>query len=56
VDLALSARLALVQAGLTGAAVDHVAGCTFDDPARFYSFRRDGGRTGRHLAAIVPRC
>ena len=56
VDLALSARLALTQAGLASEAVDHVAGCTFEERARFYSFRRDGGRTGRHLAVIVPRC
>jgi len=35
--------------------VDHVEGCTLLDAARFYSFRRDGARSGRHLAAVVPR-
>lgn len=35
--------------------VDQVMGCTVLDPARFFSFRRDGARSGRHLAAIVPR-
>lgn len=38
-----------------GADVDHVPGCTFGDRARFFSFRRDGKASGRHLAAIVPR-
>ena len=35
--------------------VDHVEGCTFLEPDRFFSFRRDGRASGRHLAAIVPR-
>ena len=36
-------------------AVDHVPGCTVCDRARFHSYRRDGDRGGRMLAAIVPR-
>ncbi len=43
----------LAQAGVEH--VDHLAGCTLSEPERFYSFRRDGARSGRHLAAIVPR-
>ena len=43
----------LAQAGV--AHVDHLAGCTFSEPTRFFSYRRDGARSGRHLAAIVPR-
>ena len=35
--------------------IDHVEGCTYLDAARFFSFRRDGQKSGRHLAAIVPR-
>jgi YfiH family protein len=35
--------------------IERVPGCTFFDPGRFFSFRRDGARSGRHLAAIVPR-
>ncbi|MCS6899189.1 MAG: peptidoglycan editing factor PgeF [Myxococcales bacterium] len=35
--------------------IDLVPGCTFQEPERFFSFRRDGVRSGRHLAAIVPR-
>jgi polyphenol oxidase len=35
-------------------AVDHVPGCTVCDRERFHSYRRDGSRGGRMLAAIVP--
>ena len=51
VDLAALVRLQLTHAGVTR--VDDVGGCTLDDAARFFSYRRDQGRTGRHLAAIV---
>ena len=37
-----------------GLAVDHVLGCTVCDRTRFHSYRRDGKRGGRMLAAIVP--
>jgi YfiH family protein len=56
VDLARSVALQLARAGLGPEQIDLIAGCTFDDSARFFSFRRDGGVTGRHLAAIIPRC
>jgi YfiH family protein len=48
-DLFTLGRMALAQVG-----VDAVAGghdCTFSDPARFYSYRRDRV-TGRHVALI----
>lgn len=48
-DLFTLARMALAQVG-----IEAVAGggeCTHSDPARFYSFRRDGV-TGRHAAFI----
>jgi copper oxidase (laccase) domain-containing protein len=32
--------------------VEDVAGCTKCDPERFFSFRRDGEESGRHLAVI----
>jgi hypothetical protein len=41
----------LAQAGVTQ--VDQIPGCTLGEPERFFSFRRDGARSGRHLAAIV---
>jgi len=44
-DLYALARLALEQAGVSSV---HGGGwCTFGDPERFFSHRRDGGRTGR---------
>lgn len=53
VDLAALVRHQLLSAGVTR--VDDVGGCTFEDAARFFSYRRDAGRTGRHLAVIVSR-
>jgi copper oxidase (laccase) domain-containing protein len=35
--------------------VDHVPGCTACDAERFHSYRRNGPRGGRMLAAIVPK-
>lgn len=55
-DLALAVSVQLAQAGLPRGRVDLVRGCTFSEPSRFFSYRRDQGRTGRHLAAIVSRC
>jgi YfiH family protein len=45
----------LVELGVPAAAVDDVGGCTFSEPERFFSFRRDGRVSGRLLSAIVPR-
>ncbi|MDB4972576.1 MAG: hypothetical protein JWN48_917 [Myxococcaceae bacterium] len=56
VDLAQAVCIQLARAGLGAACIDLVAGCTFSDSARFFSYRRDGGVTGRHLAAIIPGC
>lgn len=55
-DLSLAVRLQLERAGLAAARIDTVAGCTYSDSARFFSFRRDAGVTGRHLAVILPGC
>jgi copper oxidase (laccase) domain-containing protein len=38
-----------------GVQVENVEGCTMHEPLRFHSYRRDGPRSGRMLAAIVPR-
>lgn len=35
--------------------VERIPGCTFHEPERFFSFRRDGARSGRHLSAICVR-
>jgi YfiH family protein len=55
VDLARVTRAQLVGAGLTSDAIDTVPGCTLSEPESFFSFRRDGARSGRHLAGIAPR-
>jgi YfiH family protein len=51
-DLPGLARWRLAQAGLTQ--VHSCGACTFSEPSRFFSFRRDGV-TGRHAAAIWRR-
>ena len=55
VDLRRIVRAQLTSMGLASAAIDDVFGCTVRDPARFFSFRRDGKISGRLLSAIVPR-
>jgi YfiH family protein len=50
VDLRLAARTQLERAGVRD--VEDVPGCTRCEPARFFSYRRDGERSGRHIAAI----
>jgi hypothetical protein len=45
----------LLALGLPESAIDQVGGCTVLDEGRYFSFRRDGKRSGRHLSAIVPR-
>ncbi len=48
-------RAQLKQAGVAENQIDDVVGCTFLQPELFFSFRRDGKLSGRHLSAIVPR-
>jgi YfiH family protein len=55
VDLRFIVRHKLLALGLAEAAIDQVGGCTLLSPERYFSFRRDGKRSGRHLSAIVPR-
>jgi len=55
VDLRRMLRAELHAQGLPHAAIDDVWGCTVLEPERFFSFRRDGKASGRHLSAIVPR-
>jgi copper oxidase (laccase) domain-containing protein len=54
-DLRRMLRAELRWQGLKDAAIDDVWGCTVLEPERFFSFRRDGKASGRHLSAIVPR-
>jgi YfiH family protein len=53
VSLVSVVRAQLEAADVLPARIDDVGGCTYEDAARFYSHRRDRGRTGRHLAVIV---
>lgn len=55
VDLRRIVRAKLAVQGLEPTAIDDVLGCTVLEPDRFFSFRRDGARSGRHLSAIVAR-
>lgn len=45
----------LLACGVPSPAIDDVGGCTHDEPEQFFSHRRDRGKTGRHLSAIVAR-
>lgn len=54
VDLGRTVRAQLLHRGLREEAIERVPGCTYSEPERFHSFRRDGKRSGRHLGAIVP--
>jgi len=53
VDLRRAVEVQLRRAGVHD--VEQVPGCTVCDAGRFFSFRRDGKESGRHLAAIALR-
>ncbi len=55
VDLRRILRAQLAEVGLTMNAIEDVRGCTVCDPTRFFSYRRDGQRSGRMLSVIVAR-
>jgi YfiH family protein len=55
VDLRLAIRRQLRALGVDDARIDDVEGCTRCDAERFFSYRRDGAKSGRHLAAIAAR-
>lgn len=55
VDLSALVRAILIEQGLAGDHVEAVPGCTRCEPHAFFSFRRDGAHSGRHVAAIVAR-
>jgi YfiH family protein len=54
-DLRLAARAQLHAHGLPSSDIEAVGGCTKCDAASFFSFRRDGELSGRHLAVIRAR-
>jgi YfiH family protein len=54
-DLAATAREVLRRGGIEGDRLDVLPCCTFAEPDRFFSYRRDGARSGRLAAVIEPR-
>jgi YfiH family protein len=55
VDLRVAVRAQLEALGVDRHNVDDVPGCTFCESDRFFSYRREKGTNGRHLAAIRTR-
>lgn len=54
-DLPDLVRRLLEQAGLPSPQIEVMGLCTYDDPALFHSYRRDGADSGRQLSAIALR-
>lgn len=52
-DLAAINIRQLQLAGITRDRIEHLGGCSCCEPERFFSYRRDSGRSGRHLAVAV---
>jgi len=51
-DISLSCRLQLEQAGLPTRSIEQTEECTCCHPELFFSYRRDNGQTGRQLGFI----
>ena len=51
-DIAAANRWMLARAGVPPENIWTSDWCTYSDPTRFYSHRRDAGKTGRHWATI----
>jgi hypothetical protein len=54
-DLAATAASVLAGCGIDGDRVEVLPCCTLAEPDRFFSYRRDGARSGRLAAVIEPR-
>ncbi len=54
IDLAAAVAMVLERAGVGQDRVDRADLCTVEDEHDFFSYRRDGARSGRLAAAIVP--
>ncbi|MBK8172400.1 MAG: peptidoglycan editing factor PgeF [Sandaracinaceae bacterium] len=53
VNLSRVVSAQLQARGVLATGIDEVEGCTRCDAARFFSYRRDGKASGRHLAVIA---
>lgn len=54
-DLPEANRRLLREAGVPTQSIDVLARCTACEEERFFSHRRDAGRTGRHLSFVMGR-
>lgn len=54
-DLAVENRNQLIAAGLNPDRIEQVGGCTFCNPAQFFSWRRDHDQAGRMVSFIRIR-
>jgi polyphenol oxidase len=54
-DLSAANRDQLIEAGIPSSQVQCSEFCSFRDADRFYSYRRDNGKTGRMLALVGVR-
>jgi YfiH family protein len=55
-DLSEINALQLIQCGLADTHIECINACTTCDSRHFFSYRRDGDQTGRHLAVVaLPR-
>lgn len=52
VDLVAAVRAQLEQAGVPSPQIKRVGACTHANPNSYFSYRREGGRQGQHLAFI----
>jgi YfiH family protein len=55
VALGRLAEAQLLRAGVAPEAIETVHGCTYSNERSFFSFRRDGKFSGRHVSVIRPR-
>jgi len=53
IDLKAALKIQLESLGVTH--IETIPGCTFNDSANFFSYRRDATRSGRLAAVISPR-
>jgi len=53
VDLRSVNRALLTRAGVPDGQIEDVGGCTYSEPERYESYRRDGGASGRMWAIIA---
>jgi purine-nucleoside/S-methyl-5'-thioadenosine phosphorylase / adenosine deaminase len=51
-DLAAANRAELMAGGVPGENIHTICLCTKCNPSLFFSFRRDGARSGRHIAVV----